>query len=170
MKELQWHCFERQIYIHGELGHLYKLWSTENGLTSWFLKKAEFYNSQNEKRAQNEGFQKGDTYTWGWHNWDHAENGSILEANGKDYIVFTFDVSKVSVSLEERGEVVLVKLIQYDIPEDEEHKFKLHFGCSNGWTFWLTNLKAYVEHGILLNEKEIDLRGNELAGYVFVNM
>ena len=30
----------------------------------------------------------------------------------------------------------------------------------NGWTFRLTNLKAYLEHGVLLNETEIDLREN----------
>jgi len=47
---------------------------------------------------------------------------------------------------------------------------EIHYGCSNGWTFWLANLKAYLEHGILLNETEIDLRGEELAGYEFVNM
>jgi len=27
-------------------------------------------------------------------------------------------------------------------------------GCSQGWSFWMVNLKAWLEHGILLNEKE----------------
>ncbi len=76
----------------------------------------------------------------------------------------------VSVSFENHNNVVIVTLKQFEIPEDDESKLKIHFGCSNGWTFWLTNLKAYLEHGILLNETEIDLKGNELSGYLFVNM
>jgi len=76
----------------------------------------------------------------------------------------------VSVSLEDRNGVVIVSLKQFNIPEDDQSKLKIHFGCSNGWTFWLTNLKAYVEHGILLNETKIDLKNNHLAGWVFVNM
>jgi hypothetical protein len=43
-------------------------------------------------------------------------------------------------------------------------------GCSNGWTFWLANLKAYLEHGILLHETEEDLRSYEHAAMIFVNM
>lgn len=32
------------------------------------------------------------------------------------------------------------------------------------------NLKAWLEHGILLHEKEADLRGDPLAGFQFVNI
>jgi hypothetical protein len=109
-------------------------------------------------------------YTWYWHNWDGKEEGKILEANGVDFIEFYFSNSKVSVQLEEKHDIVIVTLKQFEIPEDDASKLQIHFGCSNGWTFWLTNLKAYVEHGILLNETEIDLSDHELSGYVFVNM
>ncbi len=60
--------------------------------------------------------------------------------------------------------------MQFEIPIDEDSKLEVHCGCSNGWTFWLTNLKAFVEHGILLNETEINVKENVLAGYQFVNM
>jgi len=63
---------------------------------------------------------------------------------------------------------VLVSLSQSEIPQDEKSKLEIFYGCSNGWTFWLANLKAYLEHGILLNETKIDLRGFDLAGYEFV--
>lgn len=42
--------------------------------------------------------------------------------------------------------------------------------ASNGWTFWLNNLKPYLEHAVLLNEIEIDLQENELAEKTFVNL
>ena len=96
--------------------------------------------------------------------------GEIIQANCKDFIEFSFEGSMVSVSLEEKQGVVIVSLKQFKIPEDHESKLKIHCGCCNGWAFWLTNLKAYVEYAILLNETEINLKDHHLTGWVFVNM
>ncbi|MFD2565429.1 SRPBCC family protein [Aquimarina rubra] len=170
MKKLQWNSFTKKIYIHSSAKKLYHLWATTEGITSWFLREAEYISKTGKKRKQSEPFQKGDSYTWYWHNWDEKEEGEILEANGSDYLALQFGGCKVSITLEEKKDITIVILKQFEIPEDDNSKLELHYGCSNGWTFWLTNLKAYVEHGILLNEKEIDLRGHELAGYQFVNM
>jgi len=149
---------------------LYWLWSTKAGITSWFLSDAKFYDSLGEKRSIEEHIQAGDSYTWFWHNWDEQEDGKVVQANGKDFLQFEFGNSLLDIHFQQEGEVVILNLKQHEIPTDEDSKLKIHFGCSNGWTFWLTNLKAYVEHGILLNETEIDLRNHELSGYVFVNM
>ena len=46
-----------------------------------------------------------------------------------------------------------VTLVQDNIPTDEESRMNLFVGCITGWTFWLTNLKAYLEHGITLHAK-----------------
>ena len=170
MDKLQWHSFEKKIYIHTSVEKLYWLWASEEGITSWFLQKADFKDQNGTLRDVNEFIHSGDSYTWFWHNWDGKAEGKITQANGKDFIEFSFEGSMVSVKLEQKNEVVIVILKQFEIPEDDESKLKIHFGCSNGWTFWLTNLKAYVEHGILLNETEINLKENELSGYVFVNM
>ncbi|WP_109298803.1 SRPBCC domain-containing protein [Aquimarina sp. AU474] len=169
MEKLQWNSFTKKIYILESTEKLYDLWATTEGITSWFLKHASYKNNGNIRKPS-ERIQKGDTYTWQWHNWDGKEEGIVLEANGKDYIEISFESSKVSILLEKKNNVTIVILTQFDIPTDEESKLKVHFGCSNGWTFWLANLKAFVEHGILLNETEIDLRDNELSGYQFVNM
>jgi len=37
-------------------------------------------------------------------------------------------------------------------------------GCSNGWTFWMANLKAYLEHGITLHAK--GMKQSEVADFV----
>ncbi|WP_299245523.1 SRPBCC domain-containing protein [uncultured Aquimarina sp.] len=170
MKKLQWNSFTKKIYIRTSAKKLYDLWATTEGITSWFLRDAEYISLAGEKRSPSELFQKGDSYVWYWYNWDDKEEGEILEANGQDYIELLFGGCKVSVLLEEKNDITLIVLTQFEIPEDDESKLKLHHGCSNGWTFWLTNLKAYAEHGILLNEKEIDLREYELAEYQFVNI
>ncbi len=170
MEKLEWNSFTKKIYINTSVEKLYNLWATQKGITSWFLKHAEYKSPSGQHRKPLEHIQKGDTYTWEWHNWDGKEEGKVLEANGKDYVEITFETSKVSVLLEKKNNVSIVTLTQFDIPTDDESKLRVHFGCSNGWTFWLANLKAYIEHGILLNETEINLKENELAGYQFVNM
>ncbi|GAA4270901.1 SRPBCC domain-containing protein [Aquimarina gracilis] len=170
MEKLQWSSFTKKIYIHAPIKKIYDLWATTEGITSWFLKSAEYKSAEGLIRKSDEYIQKGDTYIWCWHNWDGKEEGKVLEANGKDYLEITFETSKVSVQLKQKNNVTIVILTQYEIPVNEESKLRVHFGCSNGWTFWLTNLKAFLEHGILLNETEINLQENELAGYEFVNM
>jgi len=46
-----------------------------------------------------------------------------------------------------------VLLIQDDIPTDEKSKIEFFVGCSIGWTFWMINLKAYLEHNVTLHAK-----------------
>jgi len=171
MAVLDFNSFTKKIYIKAPLAKLYWCWATVEGISTWFLSDAAYTTIDKNIRAANEPIQEGDNYVWEWHNWNGKEKGAILQANGVDFLEFSFaEVTKVSVSLEDKGAAVLVTLRQYDIPTDEKNKLHIHHGCSNGWTFWLTNLKAYLEHGMLLNETEFDLRGNPLAGFQFVNM
>ncbi len=170
MKELNWNSFTKKIHIKAPLENIYRCWATEKGITSWFLRSAHY--KRNGNAIKNEEFIKtDDKFFWKWHNWDAQHEGEILEANGNDIIKFTFEKSsKVLVKLEKDNDAVLLSLNQYDIPTDDKSKLEIFYGCSNGWTFWLANLKAYLEYGILLNETEIDLRGYDLSGYEFVNM
>ena len=171
MAALNFDSFTKKIYIKAPLAKLYWCWATEEGISSWFLSNAKYSTEDKNNRPPDAHIQAGDTYVWEWHNWDSQEKGAILRANGVDLIEFSFaEFSKVSVTLEDKGNAVLVTLKQYEIPTDDQNKLNIHHGCSNGWTFWLTNLKAYLEHGILLNEREFDLRGIPLAGFQFVNM
>lgn len=169
MANLEWNTFTKKIHINAPLEKIYWCWATTEGITSWFLKDA-IYNRSGKQINKDENINAGDTYLWKWYNWDGQEEGKILKANSIDTIKFTFaNNCTVSVTLEQKETAVLVSLEQKDIPEDDQSKLEIFYGCSNGWTFWLANLKAYLEHGILLNEKDIDLRGFDLSGYEFVN-
>ncbi|WP_422350598.1 SRPBCC family protein [Flagellimonas sp.] len=170
MSQLTFDSFTKKIYIKSTMEKLYWCWGTEAGICSWFLRSAVYTSTNGEQRKPEEQVQAGDSYTWMWHNWDGEEKGTVLKANGSDFLEISFADSKVSVSLEQHETAVLVSLKQHQIPTDETSKLNIHHGCSNGWTFWLANLKAYLEHGILLNETEFDLRNIPLSGYEFVNM
>lgn len=170
MKGLSFDRFTKKIYIKAPLEKLYWCWATSEGYMSWFLKDAIF-EREGKRISRSEFIRPKDKYAWMWHNWDGQEMGEVLEANGKDKVILSFaGECTVTIDLKKVDDAVLLTLTQANIPTDEKSQLEIHFGCSNGWTFWLANLKAKLEHGITLNETEFDLTKFPLAGWEFVNM
>jgi len=170
METIDWTTFTKKIKISSKLENVYKHWSTPELLSIWFLKEAIYTDPNGVVRTQNEQFNMNDSYVWKWHNYDGEERGYVLEANGKDAILFSFaGDAKVKVKLTEKDNQVHLELIQSNIPTDDANKHKVHCGCSNGWTFWLANLKAYLEHGILLHETESDSTDDKISCGEYIN-
>jgi len=170
MNTLDWTTFTKKIKINTSLENVYNHWSTPKLLCIWFLKEAVYTNPSGIITKQDEQLNINDSYTWKWHNYDGEEKGTVKEANGSDTIIFSFaGDTNVKVSLEQKGNQVHLELIQYNIPTDDVTKFKVHCGCSNGWTFWLANLKAYLEHGVLLHETESDNTDDKISCGEYVN-
>jgi uncharacterized protein YndB with AHSA1/START domain len=171
MEGLTFSEFTKRIYIRAPLEQVYYHWGTRDGICSWFLRDAQYTQTSGQIRRGDEPIAASDSYQWHWHNWDAAEKGAVTLANGRDELEFSFaGVSHVRITLEPSMGAVLLTLRQYGIPTDEESKLTLHHGCSNGWTFWLANLKAFLEYGVLLNETDLDLSKFPLAGFEFVNI
>ena len=152
MRIPDWTKFRRQIYINASKADLYNRWTSRKGMESWFLRSAIYYDANGEERKEDELCQTGDTYLWKWHNWDGQHKGKVLQANGRDKVVFDFEDANVTVDIYEGRGMTCVDLVQSDIATDEVTKYKVYHGSSCGWTFWLTNLKAVCEHGISLND------------------
>ena len=171
MEPIDFTSFEKKIYITASPEKIYRCWATAAGICEWFLSKAVYTRPDGGQRLPTAFIEAGDHYQWEWHNWDGQESGIVLEANGRDQLSFTFaGQCKVDVTLLPKNNKTLVSLKQYEIPLDEASKMNIYMGCSTGWTFWLANMKAYLEHGIMLNETEEDLRKIPKAGMIFVNM
>ena len=148
-----WKSFERRILIKESMSIVYQCWTTKSMLEKWFLERADFQ-KENLMRRPGEPTKKGDKFIWKWNNWDITEEGEILEANGKDMISFTFGSGGyVRVLLKEVDKFTEMSLIQADIPTDDKSKMELYVGCITGQTFWMTNLKAFLEYGITLHAK-----------------
>ena len=148
-----WNTFTKRIFIDKPIEDVYRCWSTQSLIETWFLEKAEF-ESDSGPREPDEPIQKGDKFSWKWNNWDFTENGDILEANGKDAVSFTFGSGgNVHIHLKQTDGQTEVVLVQDEIPTDDKSKMNYYVGCSTGWTFWLANLKAYLEYGITLHAK-----------------
>lgn len=159
MSNTCWTKFELQIKLAATPLTLYNCWATQKGMEYWFLRQCHYY--RNEKLLNPEEAAKvGDSYAWLWHGWadDVEEKGEILEADGHSSFTFRFgSAGKVKIQLQPTEErITLLTLTQYDIPTTDEGRYNWHVGCKTGWTFYLTNLKAMLEH-------QVDLRNRELG-------
>jgi uncharacterized protein YndB with AHSA1/START domain len=155
MPTYDWTQFVKRIIVNVPVKEVYLTWTLGDELERWFLKEAKFVNAYGNHRDADSPIQVGDTYTWRWYGWDGQDQGEILEANGKDRLVFTFaGPCKVTVTFKQQGSGTLVELVQENIPTDDESKAKLHVSCIQGWTFYMANLKSMLEGGIDLRNKE----------------
>jgi uncharacterized protein YndB with AHSA1/START domain len=152
--------FIKRISIHASPQEIFKAWSTQEGLESWFLRRAEFTTADGRRKGRNESVEKGDQYLWIWHGYgdDVFEQRVILNSNGTDSLSFEFTgqcVVTVNVKIE-RGETIC-ELIQERIPYSDDITDHLYILCGEGWTFYLTNLKSILEGGIDLRNKNMEL-------------
>lgn len=147
-----WHEIKLRINIKTTIDKVYRAWATQQGLESWFLRRAPFKDPQGKNRKENELLSKADSYHWTWHGYpdEVMQEGTILEANGKDKFVFSFSLNcPVTVSIYKEHDEVIVELVEENIPSMEEGRmFKHYTSNTTGWTFFLTNLKSVLEGGL----------------------
>lgn len=129
-------------------------------MEKWFLSKSEFYNKNGEKLDLNKNVVSDSKYSWTWFAQNHSEEGLVSNANGKDFLEFTFAGNcVVQVQLTASNGMTLVKLTQSNIPLDDNSKEGIRLRCAFGWAFYLTNLKSILEGGIDLRNKDTQLKG-----------
>ncbi|MFC2185726.1 SRPBCC domain-containing protein [Fulvivirgaceae bacterium LMO-SS25] len=160
MKNFDWTTFTRKIAIKARLTDIYKAWTSASEIEKWFLSKATFIDTNKKPIGKDSSIEKGFTYEWNWYLFDVTEQGKITEANGKDFIQFTFaGECLVDIKLSTQGDYVLVELTQKNIPTDEHSKQGIRLGCASGWSFFLVNLKSVYEGGLDLRNKDANLSG-----------
>ncbi len=158
MENFNWKAFTKKIAVKADLKTIYHAWTKSEELERWFLEKVMFYDNDKTPFPANDTVELGLNYEWLWFLYEEPMLGKITEANGKDFLQFTFEGEcLVDVRLEEKGEFTIVTLIHHNIPENDWSKQFVRLGCSNGWTFYLTNLKSVYEGGIDLRNRNADL-------------
>jgi len=160
MSQHDWSRFQLRIPVKADIHTIFRSWTTPNGLTSWFLREADFIDSKGSERTGNSLIEKDDTYVWRWHGWsdDTRETGVVLEVNENDSFEFTFgDAGIVNIKLTEESGDNIVELTQYNIPTDPGSRINYYLGCSKGWLFYLANLKSILEGGLDLRNRKVEL-------------
>jgi uncharacterized protein YndB with AHSA1/START domain len=152
-----WSQFSQWIKIKAPAQAVYDLWATRRGIESWFLRMGEF-SRNGDVIGDDEPVAAGDTYRWRWHGYPDSitETGEVLQANGKDRFSFVFGKAGiVTVDVEDTGNgTSKMTITQSQIPTTEEGKQNYHVGCSTGWTFYRCNMKAVVEGGVDIRNKD----------------
>ena len=158
-----WNSFKVIGDYDTDIRSLYEAWATTEGLEKWFLRKADFFTVPGRLRKPEEFIMKEDTYEWYWHGYndDSFEKGQILEANGTDFLKFTFAKDNiVSVAISSRNGISLVELTQENIPIENDPAKNLFVQCQVGWTFYFANLKSIIEGGVDLRNKKLEVSSN----------
>lgn len=157
MEKKDWSKFVLRIPVNAGSQEIYDRWTTPKGLESFFLRQARFTAANGTAKANDQQIAEGDTYEWRWFGYPDSvtETGTVLAANGKDFLQFVFGkAGTVSVTVKTVEGSTIVELIQDNIPTDEESKFNFHIGCQGGWLFYLVNLKSLMEGGIDLRNRD----------------
>ncbi|WP_286967524.1 SRPBCC family protein [Flavobacterium sp. UBA4854] len=158
MENFDWTSFSKKIAVRAELSDIYNAWTKAEELEKWFLEKVSFFDGNQEPLSKGKNAEKDNTYEWLWYLYDDSMKGKIVSANGKDQLQFTFEGNcLVDINLSEKEDYTIVELRHHNIPTDDYSKQYIRLGCSNGWHFYLTNLKSVYEGGLDLRNKDSNL-------------
>tara|TARA_R110002050_G_scaffold263024_1_gene403411 strand:+ start:9459 stop:9953 length:495 start_codon:yes stop_codon:yes gene_type:complete len=160
MENFDWTQFSKRIFVRTDLDLVYNAWTKSTELEKWFLSKARFKSKDGNEILVSENISSKSSYSWNWFAQEHGEKGIIREANGRDYLEFTFAGNCiVKVHLSKIKDQTLVDLSQTEIPTDSSSQENIRLGCAFAWTFYLLNLKSVLEGGLDLRNKDLDLKG-----------
>ena len=152
-------AFERGVLLDISMVEAYRYAATADGITKWFIGKAVYTAPGGRVRAGDELIEKGDKYEWDWVYKDFGVKGEVLEANGKDYVEFTFGSNaKFNIRLSMVDGRVLFMLTQESLPDNPMAE-EAHINCYVCWTLFVMNLKSVAEGGKDLREWDYDMDG-----------
>ncbi|PST84537.1 hypothetical protein C7T94_06390 [Pedobacter yulinensis] len=158
MKDFDWSSFTKRIAVKSTLAEIYSAWTTAANLERWFLERVNFRDAAGKPADPLSPVNKGCSYDWYWFLEPAPMHGRIVAANGIDHLQFTFEgPSLVDVQLSAFEEYVIIELRHHSIPGDDHSRQHIRLGCSNGWAFYLHNLKSVYEGGIDLRNKDLRL-------------
>lgn len=159
--QVDWSRFEVKMPLDFDEIKIMEHWLTQENLEKWFLRKAEFTNKDGEPRNRSEKIQPGDSYKWQWHGWPETieEQGLVLEPHKGEFLRFVFGKAGiVGLSMFWEQEENILKLVQEQIPQDEQSRMNFYVGCKTGWTFYMLNLKSILLNGPDLRNKNSELQ------------
>lgn len=153
-----WSKFVLKINIKASVDAVYHAWTRPDELEKWFLRRAVFHDAHKKQLEYNAPYHPDHVYEWYWHGHDDkvVEKGKVILANGIDKLQFSFTAGAlVTVDIGEMMGETIVMLTQEKIPTDEHGRIHYHMDCKTGWTFYLANLKSYLEGGVDLRNKNL---------------
>ncbi len=149
---IEWTRFRNWLVIEATPDRVFRAWATSGGMESFFVEAMQFRSVDGSLRGTDDIAKQGDTYAWRWDS-GRASAGSVLAvANGRT-ITYTFGDCKFRIEVHPYKGGTLLELEQFDMANDEETRMHVHTNCRTAWAYFMTNLKAVLEHGIDVRDK-----------------
>lgn len=158
-----WTRFKRQVFIDSDPKTVFNAWAVPNELIRWFIARAEVTSVDGRRRDGRDPVAVGDRYHWRWHQ-DLEAQGTVHEVDPGRKLTFSFGrvegaaddvLVSIEVSPHDDGRTVLTLTQEQMPPTPAGHRY--HLSCNLGWSFFMTNLKGLLEHGIDLRETDTEL-------------
>lgn len=138
---------ELRIWIRGDEDIVARCWTSGEELQNWFLIRAEHRDAMGDLC---DAVVEGGSFHWEW--LDGTEDLGDFSSVGRNFVELGWYGGRLRVSWEQDGGEVLVKVRQELFQGSIEERAQIQYGWSISWTFWLSNLKCWVENGIDLRE------------------
>lgn len=144
---IDWAMFDLYVSIRAEPEKVLRSWSTSDGMESFFVEMMRITGPDGRERAAHERAEPGDRYIWRWPTGRYVR-GEYLENATDDEVRFTFGDSKICVTSKPYRKGTLLRLRQFDIPENDHARMHIHVNCRGAWVYFLSVLKTVLEQGI----------------------
>ena len=144
--------FDLSVFIEADETKVADAWLRSGTIEKWFLARANYVDPSGEARGPEEVCGTGDSYWWEW--FERSVETGVVTVAGTNIMEFSFgDGIQVTVQWEKVHDGTLLVLNQTHDISDLDRLQRMYCSCYQGWTFYLTNLKAFLEHGVDLREK-----------------
>ena len=142
-KPYDWTRFFLRIEIAAPPEKVYRAWTDGDFLAQWFSVRAAV-----EPK-------KGGRVYFEWLGGDKLET-RVLQARKPSLFRFPFGShgEEVEVKIRQVPGGSVCELQQTNMKTTPRMKVAMHMGCKTGWVFFLTNLKAFLEHGVDLRSHD----------------
>jgi len=139
-----WSQFKLRVFINKPVSKVFEAWTKDKIVSKWFTEKTVIEPKKN-----------GRIY-FEWLAGEKME-AKVISISKNRHFTFPFGNKgeRVKVSFKKAGRGSVCELHQYNMKTSPESKWMMHRGCIQGWTFFLTNLKSYLENGIDLRSHDV---------------
>jgi uncharacterized protein YndB with AHSA1/START domain len=132
-----WTQFTLRIVIAAPVTRVFSAWTDDTIIIHWFTEIAKVEPKKNG------------AIHFEWLAGDKLDARFLaFEKNKRIMFVFGTKGEQVEVLLKKVTGGTLCELHQFGMSTSPRSKISMHMGCREGWTFFLTNLKSFLEHGI----------------------
>lgn len=141
-KSYDWSQFTVKIDLKASSSKVFQAWTDERKIVKWFVEKANIEPKKN-----------GRLYLE-WLTGDKSDDKIIaIRKDSLFHFPFGAGGEEVKVKIRKITGGSVCEIHQFNMKTGPMDKVNWHMGCRAGWTFFLTNLKAYLEHGLDLRSR-----------------